>query len=107
MNPYQTAALEAIVRLASERRFFTSDDLYEVCEVEPDNVNQVGKAINSAQSRRIIRFTGSVLPSKRRAAKGRMVKVWTGYRRPVEGETVDEWIADRVGGPVTNQGSLL
>ena len=69
-------AVTQIRQLASEREEFTSDDLYPLLEVEPDDPNQIGYAFNEAKRLGIISATGRIKRSKRPAAKGRNVQIW-------------------------------
>ena len=69
-------AITQIRELASERQTFSSDDLYPLLEVEPDDPNQVGAAFREAARLGIIQSTDNYVRSKRREAKGRRISVW-------------------------------
>lgn len=69
-------ALQAIVELAKERPFITSDDLYEAIDELPPHCNMVGAAMNEASRLRLIRATGRIQPSMRSEAKGRNIQIW-------------------------------
>jgi hypothetical protein len=109
MTPFHKAAMRALDALCKERRYLTSDDLHDALGREPDSYNATGRVFQAAQQRRLVRFTGQVIPSRRAPARGRMVKVWeSNTRRPLPGdESLDDFIRERTGATETRQGSLL
>jgi hypothetical protein len=110
MTPFHKAAMRALDVLCKERRYLTSDDLLDALgDTQPDDRNQIGRVWQSAKQRRLVRPTGSVVPSRRAAARGRMIQVWqSNTRRDFEGDqSLDDFIRERTGAEETTQGSLL
>lgn len=70
-------AVTQIRQLATEREEFTSDDLYPLLEVEPDDPNQIGAAFREAARLGIIELSEKTIRSRRPAAKGRRIQCWS------------------------------
>lgn len=75
-SSWQAKALKALTQLTIEKPYLTSDDLQDVMEEAPANVNSWGAAFGAARDMRLIIDSGRMVHSRRDEAKHRKITLW-------------------------------